>query len=80
MSLHEAIEDPHVVLGVAVDADISAIRSAYRKLVLRSHPDRIKDEPERMKGEEAFKAVQEAYESLSDPTRRSRYIDRAKLL
>ncbi len=79
MSSPEPIEDPYLALGVAKDADISAIRSAHRKLVLKYHPDRIKDEAERIKGKDAFPKVQQAYELLSDPTRRSRYDDRVKL-
>lgn len=80
MSSPEPIEDPYVALGVAKDADTSAIRSAHRKLVLRFHPDRIKDEAERIKGKDVFQKVQQAYELLSDSARRSRYDDRVKLV
>ena len=78
MSSPEPI-DPYLSLGVAKDADISAIRSAHRKLVLKFHPDRIKDEAERAKGKDVFQKVQQAYELLSDPARRSRYDDEVKL-
>ena len=71
--------DPYLALGVTKDADISAIRSAHRKLVLKLHPDRIKDEAEKLKGKNEFQKVQQAYELLSDPDRRSRYDDRIKL-
>ena len=71
--------DPYLALGVDKDADISAIRSAHRKLVLKLHPDRIKDEAEKVKGKNEFQKVQQAYELLSDPDRRSRYDDRIKL-
>lgn len=71
--------DPYLALGVAKDADISAIRTAHRKLVLKLHPDRIKDEAEKLRGKDEFQKVQQAYELLSDADRRSRYDDRIKL-
>lgn len=71
--------DPYQALGVQKDADISAIRSAHRKLVLKLHPDRIKDEAEKLRGKDEFQKVQQAYELLIDPDSRSRYDDRIKL-
>jgi curved DNA-binding protein CbpA len=71
--------DPYLALGVAKDSDISAIRTSHRKLVLKLHPDRIKDEAEKLRGKDEFQKVQQAYELLSDPDRRSRYDDRVKL-
>lgn len=71
--------DPYQALGVSKDADVSAIRSAHRKLALKFHPDRIKDEALRDKGKDEFQKVQQAYEILSDPVRRSRYDDRVRL-
>ena len=71
--------DPYVVLGVAKDADISAIRSAHRKLVLRCHPDRIRDEANKAEGKALYQKVQEAYEILSDPDLRARHDNKVKL-
>lgn len=71
--------DPYLALGVSKDADLSTIRSAHRKLVLKFHPDRIKDEAARERGREEFQKAQQAYELLSDPARRSRYDDKVKL-
>ena len=71
--------DPYLALGVSKDADLSTVRSAHRKLVLKFHPDRIKDEAERIKGREEFQKVQQAYELLSDPAKRSRYDDKVRL-
>ena len=79
MSSDDLVEDPYLALGVAKDADISAIRSAHRKLVLKYHPDRLKGEAEQARGKDAFQKVQQAYELLSDSTTRSRYDNRAKL-
>jgi len=58
----------YVVLGVPVDAAPDAIRSAYRRLALRYHPDRGVEEDPR-----AFQELAEAYGVLSDPRRRARY-------
>jgi molecular chaperone DnaJ len=61
--------DYYEVLGVAKDADQSTIKKAYRKLVKEYHPDVNKED-----GAEAkFKEVQEAYETLSDDSKRSAY-------
>jgi DnaJ-domain-containing protein 1 len=46
------------------------IKSAYRKLVFRCHPDR---NPGDRAAEEEFKRVAQAYEILSDPQKRARY-------
>jgi molecular chaperone DnaJ len=61
--------DYYEVLGVARDADDNALKSAYRKLALQYHPDRNKatDAAER------FKEINEAYEVLSDPSKRQMY-------
>lgn len=71
--------DPYVALGVSKNADVSAIRTAHRKLALKYHPDRIKDEAQRERGKDEFQKIQQAYELLSDPARRSRYDDRVRL-
>jgi curved DNA-binding protein CbpA len=79
MSSDEPVEDPYLTLGVPKDADISAIRSAHRKLVLKYHPDRLQGEEEQAKGKDAFQKVQQAYEILSDPTMRARHDNKVKL-
>jgi hypothetical protein len=57
------------VLGVKKAAKASDIRSAYRQLVLKHHPDRSKDP----KSTDVFIRITEAYEILSDPQRRKNY-------
>lgn len=71
--------DPYQALGVPPSSDIAAIRSAHRKLVLKHHPDRIQDPALKEKGKDAFQKIQQAYEILSDPVKRSRYDDQVKL-
>jgi DnaJ-class molecular chaperone len=60
-------KDYYRILGVARNADDKAIKSAYRKLARKYHPDVNKGKDDR------FKEINEAYEVLSDPEKRRRY-------
>ena len=62
-------KDYYRILGVDRSADDKTIKSAYRKLARKYHPDvaKTKDSGER------FKEISEAYEVLSDPEKRRRY-------
>lgn len=66
----EEKKDYYEVLGVSRDASIDEIKKAYRKLVLKYHPDR---NPGDKQAEEKFKEITEAYEVLSDPEKRKIY-------
>jgi len=60
------------VLGVDRDADDTAIKKAHRKLALKFHPDKNRDNPD---ATEQFRMVQAAYECLSDSHERAWYDD-----
>jgi molecular chaperone DnaJ len=62
--------DYYEVLGVDRDADAQTLKSAYRKLALKYHPDR---NPGDRHAEEQFKEAAEAYSVLSDADKRSTY-------
>lgn len=62
-------KDYYEILGVSRDADSNAIKSAYRKLARKYHPDVNKTK----EAEEKFKDINEAYEVLSDKNKRQRY-------
>lgn len=65
-----AKRDYYEVLGVSRNATLDEIKSAYRKLAMKYHPDRNPGDKE---AEEKFKEATEAYEVLSDPEKRERY-------
>jgi molecular chaperone DnaJ len=62
--------DYYEILGVPRDAGESDIKSAYRKLALKHHPDR---NPGNTEAEEKFKEAAEAYAVLGDAEKRARY-------
>jgi len=62
-------KDYYAVLGVPRDADAAVIKTAYRKLARKFHPD-VSKEPD---AEERFKEVAEAYETLKDAEKRAAY-------
>ena len=65
-----AKRDYYEVLGVGRDASEAQIKSAYRKLALKYHPDRNPDDAQ---AEEMFKEASEAYEVLSDAQKKANY-------
>ena len=65
-----SVRDYYEVLGVARDAGDAEIKSAYRKLALKYHPDRNQGNAE---AEEKFKEGAEAYSVLGDAEKRARY-------
>jgi curved DNA-binding protein CbpA len=62
------VKDYYRTLGVPRDADEKMIRSAHRALARRYHPDTGKGA-----SEERFRAIQHAYDILSDPAQRRAY-------
>ncbi len=62
--------DYYQTLEVSRDADGSVLKSAYRKLAMKYHPDRNPGDGE---AEAKFKACNEAYECLKDPQKRAAY-------
>lgn len=66
-----AKEDFYKLLGVERNASDAEIKKSYRRLAMKYHPDRNKDN--QAEAEAKFKQIKEAYEVLSDPKKRSAY-------
>lgn len=64
------MEDLYEVLGITKTASQSEIKSAYRKLAVKYHPDK---NPGDKAAEEKFKKITAAYDVLSDETKRRQY-------
>ncbi|PWU09374.1 MAG: J domain-containing protein [Verrucomicrobia bacterium] len=62
--------DYYETLGISRSATSEEIKSAFRKLARKHHPDIAKD---KKAAEEKFKEINEAYEVLSDPEKRKKY-------
>jgi curved DNA-binding protein CbpA len=71
--------DPYQLLGVSKDAKLPEIRSAHRKLVLKCHPDKVQDPTLKAAKQDEFQKVQQAYEILSDDSKRIQYDESVKL-
>ena len=61
------MKDPYVILGVAREADPDAIKSAYRAMLNKYHPDKAGKDPAAI---EKFFEIRAAWECLSDSHRR----------
>lgn len=63
------------LLGVQKGASEQEIKAAYRKAVMKYHPDRYatKPEAERKQAEDTFKEINHAYDVLSDPQKKANY-------
>jgi DnaJ-class molecular chaperone len=70
-----ATRDPYTVLGVKRDATAAEIKSAYRKLAKRYHPDTNKDDSS---AEAKFAEASTAHDLLSDPDKRGQF-DRGEI-
>jgi molecular chaperone DnaJ len=65
-----AKRDYYEVLGVERNADAAVLKKAYRRLAMKFHPDR---NPDDASAEDSFKEAKEAYEVLSDGSKRGAY-------
>lgn len=62
--------DYYEILGVSRDVDEKELKSAYRKLAMKYHPDQNQGDE---KAEKKFKEISEAYDTLKDPQKRAAY-------
>ncbi|MEX0696194.1 MAG: J domain-containing protein [Dongiaceae bacterium] len=69
------MRDPYQVLGVSRTATEAEVKSAFRKLAKKHHPDQNKDEP---KAKERFAELNSAYEIVGDKVKRKQF-DRGEI-
>src|SRR6056297_2778399 len=69
------MRNPYTILGVDKTADERAIKSAFRKLAKKYHPDQNPEDP---KAKERFNEVNQAYEIVGDKEKRKRF-DRGEI-
>lgn len=70
-----AKKDFYEVLGVSKGASDAEIKKAYRKAAMKYHPDKFSsaDEAKKKEAEDKFKEINEAYQVLSDETKKAQY-------
>ena len=70
--------DPYQALGVANDATAGDIKTQYRKLVLKCHPDKV-DDSLKVEAADKFHKIQTAWEVIGNEVRRKRYDTQCQL-
>jgi DnaJ-class molecular chaperone len=76
--MNELSLDLYDILGVSMDAQERDIRTAYRKLILIYHPDRVQESALEAQKQKEFHKIQQAYELLTDEEERKKYDDSIK--
>eukprot|EP01080_Neovahlkampfia_damariscottae_P008942 gene8942-891_t len=66
-------KDYYKILGVSKSATQRDIKKAYRKLAVKWHPDKHRDEKKKKEADLKFKDINEAYEVLKDESKKERY-------
>ena len=75
----DPLPDHWSALGLEKGADAATIKKTYRKLVLTCHPDKVTDPALKAQKQDEFHKIQQAYETLSDDTRKATYEAELKL-
>lgn len=65
--------DLYSLLNVSKTASLEDIKKAYKKLAIKYHPDKCRNDSERQENEDKFKEINQAYSVLSNPEKRQKY-------
>lgn len=65
--------DLYSILNVPKNASQDDIKRAYKKLAIKYHPDKCRNDNEKWENEEKFKEINQAYSVLSDPEKKQKY-------
>jgi curved DNA-binding protein CbpA len=66
-------DDAYLILGISSTATAAEIKSSYRKMALRHHPDKQKNDDDRKSAHVIFAKISNAYEILGDDQKRRQY-------
>lgn len=76
--MDDPVSDPYSTLGLTSSATAAEIKTAYRQLILRHHPDKVTDPALKDAASTRFHAIQQAHELLSDPARKLEHDEKVK--
>jgi DnaJ like chaperone protein len=63
--------NPYYILGIEEDASLDEVRTAYRKMILKSHPDKKEEDVTEEEANRRFREIQKAFETIQKQRERN---------